>query len=155
MKLKAPTGAYDPERVVNLGTNRWSIKPELGYIGVFRGWVTELTAGVRFFEENDDFQGQVREQDPIASGAVHFGRPFRRRNPNFWFSVGLSCGYGGRTTVDGVENNDLLQNWVAGGTLALPIPKGQIVRFQVSTSIRTSVGEDSTAALLSYSKALN
>ena len=102
MKLKAPTGAYDPERVVNLGTNRWSIKPELGYIGVFRGWVTELTAGVRFFEENDDFQGQVREQDPIASGAVHFGRPFRRRNPNFWFSVGLSCGYGGRTTVDGV-----------------------------------------------------
>jgi hypothetical protein len=153
IKLQAPTGAYDPERLVNLGTNRWSAKPEIGYIGLFGHWVTEVTAGIRFFDENDDFQGQVRTQDPIGSAAIHFGRPVRRKDPNFWFSAGIACAYGGRTTVGGIERNDLQQNWVAGGTLAYPLPKGQIVRLQVSTSLQTSIGADSTIALLAYSKA--
>src|SRR3954454_890091 len=30
LTVTAPTGQYDPSRLVNLGTNRWSIRPELG-----------------------------------------------------------------------------------------------------------------------------
>ena len=31
LKVIAPTGQYDPTKLINWGTNRWSFKPELGY----------------------------------------------------------------------------------------------------------------------------
>ena len=153
LKIQAPTGTYDPELIVNLGTNRWSAKPEIGHISVWRGWVTEATAGIRFFGTNDDFQGQVREQNPIGSAALHFGRPIRRAAPDFWFSFGIAYAYGGRTTVDGIENNDLQQNWRTGGAIAYPFGKGNVLRLSISTSLKTSIGEDSTSGILAYAKA--
>ena len=43
--VMAPTGQYDPARVVNLGTNRWSFKPELGASKAIGPLALELTAG--------------------------------------------------------------------------------------------------------------
>ena len=31
LKVLAPTGQYDPTKLVNWGTNRWAFKPEFGY----------------------------------------------------------------------------------------------------------------------------
>jgi hypothetical protein len=31
LKVVAPTGQYDPTKLINWGTNRWSFKPEFGY----------------------------------------------------------------------------------------------------------------------------
>ena len=62
-------------------TNRWAIKPELG----FR---SQLTPGFRslrgawFFETNDDFfGGHVRQQDPLATFQGTSSTPAVRRPP--------------------------------------------------------------------------
>ena len=36
LKIVIPTGTYEEDRLFNIGTNRWSFKPELGYIIPFK-----------------------------------------------------------------------------------------------------------------------
>ena len=44
LKLVAPTGQYDPTKLINLGGNRWAFKPEIGYSGRFGHWISTPTA---------------------------------------------------------------------------------------------------------------
>jgi hypothetical protein len=77
--LTAPLGQYDPSRAANLGTNRWSAKPELGLSQALGPWTVELSAGATYFTKNDDFlQGNVREQDPLYSAQLHLTRQLGR-----------------------------------------------------------------------------
>jgi hypothetical protein len=42
LKVVAPTGHYDPTKLINWGTNRWSFKPEFGYSQRWEGkWVLD------------------------------------------------------------------------------------------------------------------
>ncbi len=67
-----PLGQYDSAKLINLGTNRWSFKPEVGISRARGKWVFEGMAGVWLFTDNTDFVGgRTREQDPIAAMQVH------------------------------------------------------------------------------------
>ncbi|MEA3478743.1 MAG: transporter, partial [Bacteroidota bacterium] len=67
-----PMGQYDPEKLVNIGTNRFTIKPELGISRVFGKFSMELATGVAFFTANNDFYGDVtRTQAPIVTLQAH------------------------------------------------------------------------------------
>ena len=55
LKIVAPTGQYDPTKLINLGGNRWAIKPELAYSGRFGHFVLDGYAAVWFFTENHEF----------------------------------------------------------------------------------------------------
>src|SRR5262249_5476300 len=62
----APTGQYDPSKLVNIGANRWSFKPELGFSYPAGRWFIELYGGAWLFTENGDFfGGSVRHQEPL------------------------------------------------------------------------------------------
>ena len=77
--VAAPLGQYDPDKLINLGTNRWSIKPELGISRTYGRWVVEGMAGVWFFTDNTDFLGgRTREQDPITAAQAHLTFKFKR-----------------------------------------------------------------------------
>ncbi len=66
--VQAPTGEYDPDEVINIGTNRWAVKPAIGVIWPIRPtWLLEFEIGAWFFGDNDEFLGETREQDPILS----------------------------------------------------------------------------------------
>jgi len=78
LKVLAPTGHYEEGRLINVGANRWAIKPELGYIIPLRPkWVLELEAGAWFFSDNDDFLNGKREQHPIFAAEVHLVKRIR------------------------------------------------------------------------------
>ena len=69
VQVTPPWGQYDPSRVVNLGTNRWSIKPDVGFSKSFAPFTIDLTAGVTLFSRNDDyFGGQALDQAPLGTG---------------------------------------------------------------------------------------
>jgi hypothetical protein len=46
---------YDPTKLINWGTNRWSFKPEFGYSQRWGNWVLDGYAGVWLFTTNHDF----------------------------------------------------------------------------------------------------
>ena len=65
MQVTAPCGQYDDARLVNVGTNRWSIKPEIGFSKTLEHLVCEMTATVTWYHDNEDFVNGTLKLDPI------------------------------------------------------------------------------------------
>ena len=51
----APSGQYDKARLVNIGTNRWSFKPELGVSYPVKKFYLDLYAAAQFYGDNANF----------------------------------------------------------------------------------------------------
>ena len=106
LQVSAPLGEYDSSRVVNIGTNRWSFKPELGMSKAWGALTLELIPGITFFTTNHDFfGGKTLEQDPIYSLQGHLIYEF---SPAFWAALNTTYYTGGRTTVNGENERDAL-----------------------------------------------
>lgn len=101
---------------------------------------TELAAGVVFFTDNDDFlDGSRREQDPLYAVQAHLIYSFR---PGLWAALGGTWYGGGRTTVDGVRNDDRQDNTRLGATLALPVSRHHSIKLHASTGVSVRTGGD-------------
>jgi len=146
--VTAPTGEYDEDFVINLGTNRWAAKPGIGMIyPLTSSLLLEAEAAVWFFEDNDEFVGRTREQDPVAALQLHLIKRFR---PGFWGALDWNYYTGGRTTIDGAENSDLQRNSRLGATLVYPVAKGQALKLSVSAGTVTETGGDYELFSLSW-----
>jgi hypothetical protein len=138
VQVTAPLGQYDPSKIVNLGTNRWSVKPDIGFSKQFQSFTFDLTLGATFFTTNNDFSGgQHVDQDPIYSSQVNLSYDFGK---GVWAAFGYTYYLGGRTTVDGVRKDDELSNSRAGLTVAFPINRNYSIKFNASTGISTRTG---------------
>ncbi len=73
----APFGRYDSSRVVNIGTHRWTVKPELGLTETLGPVILEVAGAISFYTDNDDFQGRTRKQEPIYSVQGHVVYAFK------------------------------------------------------------------------------
>ena len=143
-----PLGSYDGARLVNVGFNRWSFKPELGLSHTTGPWTFEADAGVWVYTDNNDFfGGKVRSESPIGSLQVHASYTFR---PRMWLSCDANYYTGGRTTVNGQPNFDLEQNSLVGFTFALPITARQSIKFTGSRVVRSTIGGDYQTVGISY-----
>jgi len=140
LSITAPFGQYDKERLVNIGTNRWSVKPELGLSQALGRWTVELATGVTWFTRNDElFNGNRREQDPLYSVQAHVTREFGR---GFWGAVSATYYEGGATTINGVPRNDRLAGTRLGLTLALPVNRNNSVKLNASRGVYARTGSD-------------
>lgn len=142
LTVVAPTGEYDPSKLVNLGSNRWAAKTEIGLYQPAGAWSFELAGGAWFFGDNDDFfGGQHKEQDPVTSAQAHASYTFRR---NLWVAADLTYYSGGRTTVDGVRSADLQESTRVGMTASLPVWELYSVKLAWSKGVTTRIGADFT-----------
>lgn len=140
LAVSVPVGQYDAERLVNIGTNRWAIKTELGGSRTVGAWTLEGALAATLFQDNDDFfGGRSREQDPVYSlqaGVVYgFGR-------GVWAALSGTYYTGGRARIDGGEADDLQRNSALGLTLALPIDRRHSVKLYANTGLHTRIGTD-------------
>jgi hypothetical protein len=140
VSITAPTGEYRNDRLINLGSNRWIVRPEIGVLHQRHKWQFEVTGSVFIFGDNDDFwRSTVREQDPLWFTQGHVIYTFR---PGLW--AGLSGGYawGGRSEISGVRKNDdsRIRYWAI--TLGVPINARQGLSFAIASG-RTNTLFDS------------
>ncbi|MEF8732377.1 MAG: transporter [Candidatus Accumulibacter meliphilus] len=140
LRVTAPLGQYDDSRVVNLGTNRWSFKPELGVSKALGRWTLEGTAAATLFTDNKDFfHGQTRSQDPLYSLEGHAIYSF---SGGVWGSLDSTYFAGGRTTLDGTQGSDLQQNWRFGATLAFPVDRKNSIKLYGSSGVSARTGNN-------------
>src|SRR5262245_22668126 len=142
LSVSMPTGEYDGSKLVNIGTNRWAVKTELGLTHPINKWLLEVYAGAWFFEDNDEFfGGQLREQDPLASIQAHVSYTF---NPRLWVALNTTYYEGGQTTVNHVDKHDRQSNSRAGLTFSMPVGKKYSLKFNWSRGATTRIGSNFT-----------
>jgi hypothetical protein len=137
LQVSPPLGQYDNTKLVNLGNNRWSFKPQLGISKAWGSWTVEIAPGVTFYTDNTDFNmGGRFEQSPIYSVQAHAVYGFAS---GIWLAVDGTYFSGGRTTYNGVQGDTLQSNTRGGITLALPVDRHNSIKFYAfgGTSSRT------------------
>jgi len=139
LTISAPLGQYDADRLVNIGTHRWSVKPELGVSQALGPWTVELAAGVTWFTRNDEFfNGNTREQDPLYSAQLHVTRSFGRA----WGAFSATYFDGGLTSINGVEQGQKLGGTRLGLTVSLPVDRQNSVRLSAHGGLAARTGSD-------------
>ena len=143
-----PTGQYDSSKLINIGTNRWSIKPAIGISKRVSDYTFEFATDAEFYSTNDDFYGGIkRKQDPVYSTQVHALYTFRR---GMWLAVGANYYWGGEYINDGVGSNKELKNSRIGATFAMPINKKNSIKIYGSYGINTQYGTDFDAIAIAW-----
>ena len=148
LKVVAPTGQYDKGKLINVGENRWAVRPKLGCVFPLKPtWLLEIETGAWFFTDNDDFLTGRREEEPIFAGEVHLVKRFK---PGFWASLEANYFTGGRQTVGGNRLADVQDNVRIGGTVVVPFRGRHAIKVGYSTSIATKFGNEFHQLLLTY-----
>jgi hypothetical protein len=155
LKIIAPTGQYDPTKLINWGANRWAFKPELGYSERWGHWVLDGYAGVWFYTTNSQYYSpphpQPQTQEPIGSFEGHLSYDLK---PRLWFSLDGNFWFGGITALSGISNPATRQTGSRiGGTASIPVTKHQSVKvsYNNGTYIRFGGDYQSLAVAWQYS----
>jgi hypothetical protein len=136
----APTGQYDPTRLINIGANRWTFRPEMGVSWPLGPWFLESIAGVTAFTDNSDYYGSVtRSQNLLYSVQLHGGYTFR---PGLWLALDATHYWGGSTQINGGPSQGAQSNNRYGTTLAVPLPHGFSLKFAYSNGYAVRAGGD-------------
>ena len=136
-----PMGQYYPSKLINLGSNRWSLKPEVGMSVPAGRWTLEGYAGLWFFTDNHVYYpgNAHRTQQPIAAVQGHVSYTLGRRG---WLAVNATWYGGGQVTVNDVESGAPYRNTRLGATWALPMGRRQSFKLAYSAGAATRVGAD-------------
>ena len=79
LTIVAPTGDYNSTHLVNISSNRWAFKPDIGVSLPLGRWFADASTGIWFFTDNDNFfGGHVRGEAPLWSVQGHVGYYFPR-----------------------------------------------------------------------------
>ena len=147
LRIIVPLGQYDDTKLVNIGTNRWSLKPEIGCSKAFDHDDRGCPAVTLYTDNGDFFGGQTRAQAPIYSAQANLIYTFA---PSCWLAVNAAYFAGGRTTIDGVENNDQLEGPRFGATCELPVNRHHSVKFYAATGYNADRHHDFDAVGIAW-----
>jgi hypothetical protein len=118
LSITAPTGQYDPNKLLNLGSDRWSFKPELAISSPFgpeQRWVFDVYANTYLYTDNTSYRGaQVLRQRALLGLEGHLSYTF---NNTIWASLDTRYSFRGDTTVSGVDQNNRQRNFILGSEL--------------------------------------
>jgi hypothetical protein len=144
-----PTGDYMSDKLINLGTNRFTFRPQLGVVHNRGKWSFEITVAVWLYTDNNDFyNGRKLEQDPYFTSQIHLVYTIR---PGLWASASAGYGYGGKSTLDGVEKNDRRENLAWALSAGCPITRQFGVKFvYLSSRTQKSIGQDTDSIGMSF-----
>jgi hypothetical protein len=155
LKVVAPTGQYDPNKLINWGSNRWAFKPEFGYSRRRKHLVLDAYAGVWLYTTNQRYYSpsgpQPQTEQPIGSFEGHLSYDFK---PRLWLSLDGNFWFGGITSLSGIENLATRQTSSRiGVTASLPLSKHQSVKVSYAngTYVRFGGNYQNVSAAWQYS----
>jgi hypothetical protein len=122
LTITAPTGSYQPNKILNLGSDRWSFKPEVALshpFGAQRKWEVDVYGNVSFYTDNTSYHGkEILRQQPLPGVEGHLSYSF---NDRVW--VALDTRYSSRavTFLNGISQNNAQENFILGSEVNLSL----------------------------------
>jgi hypothetical protein len=147
--LLPPWGDYEPTNLVNLGYNRWGLKPEVGVLRPFGPWTVEGVLGAWLYSRNDEhYPGTAhKRQEPLLSVQAHVSYTWPNR---VWLALDATSFAGGDTRVDGVANPDHQENSRVGVTLSVPFGPRHSLKLTYSDGATTRRGNDFESFMVTW-----
>jgi hypothetical protein len=140
LTVTAPTGQFFKDKLINLGTNRWSFKPEIGLSYMLsKQWFIDLYAGAWFFTTNNSFfpGNSVRSQEPLLTFQTHVSYNFNRL---MWAAIDLTYYTGGQSAINDIYKDDRQNNSRVGATFNMPLSRVSSIKIAYSTGALIRVG---------------
>jgi hypothetical protein len=151
LTITAPTGLYNAEKILNLGSNRWSFKPELAFshpCGSDEKWEFDGYGNISFYTDNTSYHGRaILRQQPLPGLEGHISHSFNERA---WVSLDTRYSFGATTYVDGVSQNNAQQNFIVGDALNISLSPQNSLTFVFSKTIVHRNGPTVTGFSIKY-----
>jgi len=130
--VTAPTGLYSADKILNLGSDRWSFKPEIALshpFGPDQKWQLDVYANTYFYTDNTSYRGrEILRQEPLAGLEGHVSYSF---NDSLWIAMDTRYAFRGSTFVDGVDQNNAQQNVIVGSEMNVSINARHALLFAI------------------------
>jgi hypothetical protein len=151
LTITAPTGQYDAKKVLNLGSDRWSFKPEIGIsrpFGPKQKWVIDAYANAYFFSDNTSYHGvEILRQQPLPGLEGHISYSF---TPNLWASIDTRYSFRGDTFINGADQNNAQQNFTLGSEVNVSISSRSQIVFEFARALVHQNGPAYTGFTVEY-----
>ena len=148
-RVKIPIGSYNPDYLLNVGTNRWSFQTGVGgSYTLKKKFIVEAHLNSWLFTENSNFFDEsTTQQKPLFGVQVHFAYVFK---PGFWVAISTGKTFGGD-----LEINDILQdipqnNSRFGAATAYKLGKHSGIKLAFTSGFSTRAGADFNTLILGY-----
>jgi hypothetical protein len=150
LSVQLPTGDYMNDKLINLGTNRFTFRPQLGVVHSWGNWSLETTGLVALYTDNNEFyNGKKFEQDPLYIIHSHL---IYTISPGVWAGASAAYDYGGRSTVDGTSKDDLKQDLFWAFSFGFPVNRQLGVKMSyIGTRTQESTGIDADTFIVGLS----
>jgi Putative MetA-pathway of phenol degradation len=147
--ISVPVGQYYPSKLINLGSNRWGFKPELGLSHREGRLFYEVYTGLWLYTQNPVYLAKyVQSENVLFSFQAHVDYTFKRGK---YLAINGGFVDGGQTFLNGMGQGDQQENWRIGGTFSSPVfDKHQSIKLMINTGVATRVGQNYTAFTAVY-----
>ncbi len=149
IRVRAPLGQYNPEYLVNLGANRWTLKLTLSAsYTIRRRLVFEGHLSGGFFSENSNFNsGNTLKQEPLIAAQFHVIYVIK---PGIWAAGSIGNAFLGETKLNGVEQENLNNTSRYGLAFAFKVTKHSALKLGFTSGLTARYGADFTTMVLAY-----
>lgn len=142
--INAPTGDYDNDKALNLGSNRWKFDLQGAYVKHFTpNWALDLVGDVVFYTNNDNYG---TNSDTLKQDTSFETQVMGRYMPNATTSLGLGIGHnwGGETKINNVsQDNSTETTNIRFAISKFMTPKDQfVVQLGRDLSVENGLKED-------------
>ena len=151
LTVTAPTGLYNPNKILNLGSDRWSVKPEFAFTHPFgpqQSWVVDAYANCYFYTDNTTYRGmQVLRQSPLPGLEGHLSYSF---NQSVVGSLDTRYSFRGDTFVNDVDQNSSQRNFILGTEAIVSVNDRNTLNFVFEKAIVHQNGPSITGFAVRY-----
>lgn len=148
LQVRAPTGQYYSNKLINLGSNRWVFRPQWGFSRNINKWILETYLSAWIFTPNNDFYGgNTLKQNMLYAIKFHTIRSLKK---GIWMAFDAGYAIGGITYINDEEGDTRISTFRLGLTYAMPLGIHHSLKFSGISAIRLEKGSDFNALVVNY-----
>jgi len=151
LTVTAPTGLYNSNKLLNLGSDRWSFKPEFAVsvpFGAAQKWEFDAYANPYFYTDNHSYRGrEILHQRTLPGLEGHISYAF---NNTVWAALDTRYSFRGDTSLNGVNQDNSQENFILGTEVNVFLNSRNSLVFEFGKALVHQNGPTITAFAVKY-----
>ena len=151
LSVAAPSGQYNGNRILNLGSDRWLFRPEIALsypFGPEQKWQLDTYANCEFYTDDVSYRGtKILSEQPLPGFEGHVSYSL---NDKIWVALDTRYSLRGDTSINRVDQSDSQQNFIIGSEVNLALNSQHSLVFEFAKALVHRNGTSYTGFTLKY-----